>query len=168
MKTRALWLVLFLQLAAIAGLYGYRAVGLEARTIRLRTIPVDPRDLLRGDYVILRYEISQLREEQNPFQLRDGRVYVVLRNESGYGVLETIRRSAGEARSELSPGGCILRAELRGTELSYDLEKYFVAEGKGKEAPPGGKLVAEVAVRPNGDALIKQLYDENGRPWPGK
>lgn len=166
MKTRALWLVLLLQILAIGGLYAYRAVGLSSATVRLRTVPVDPRDLLRGDYVILRYEISQLTAEANPSQLADGSVYVVLRREGAFGVLDSIHPTAAQAREQLPPGGCVLRAELRGQELRYDLERFYVPEGTGRQAPPSGKLVAEVAVRPNGNALIKQLYDEQGLPWP--
>lgn len=166
MKSRALWFVLLLQILAIGGLYAYRAAGLSEATIHLRTVPVDPRDLLRGDFVILRYEISRVNAEQNPFQLTGGSVYVVLRREGKFGSIVTIRSSASEAREALPPGGCILRAELRNGELTYDLERFYVAEGTGRAAPPGGQLVAEVAVRSNGNALIKQLYDENGQPWP--
>src|SRR4051794_36188355 len=32
----------------------------EGAEVTLQTEPVDPRDLLRGDYVVLRYDISQL------------------------------------------------------------------------------------------------------------
>lgn len=32
----------------------------EGTEVILQTQPVDPRDLLRGDYVVLRYDISQL------------------------------------------------------------------------------------------------------------
>ena len=32
----------------------------EGREVTLQTRPVDPRDLLRGDYVVLGYDISQL------------------------------------------------------------------------------------------------------------
>ena len=34
------------------------------RDIRLAVVPVDPRDLVRGDYVILSYPMSQLRTDQ--------------------------------------------------------------------------------------------------------
>jgi uncharacterized membrane-anchored protein len=32
----------------------------DGTEVTLQTRPVDPRDLLRGDYVVLRYDISQL------------------------------------------------------------------------------------------------------------
>ena len=54
MKTRLLILVLALQCAWLLGtaLVQERALR-EGTVIRLETRPVDPRDLLRGDYVIL-------------------------------------------------------------------------------------------------------------------
>lgn len=168
MKLRALWLVLLFQVVVIGGLYAYRAAGLSYASIQLRTVPVDPRDWLRGDFVILRYEISTMSEQQNPTLAVDGPVFAVLRREDGFGVLDSVQRTAAEARRALPPGGCILKAELKGRELRYDLERYYVPEGTGRNAPPGGKLVAEVAVRPNGEALIKRLFDESGQPWPAR
>jgi uncharacterized membrane-anchored protein len=60
MRTKFIILVL-LQVLLLAGIIGYReywiAVG---EKIIFRTAPVDPRDLFRGDYVRLSYEISNL------------------------------------------------------------------------------------------------------------
>jgi uncharacterized membrane-anchored protein len=42
------------------------------------------------------------------------------------------------------------------------MEKYFVPEAKGN---PSGKITVLVAVRPDGSAQIKQLYNE-GKAWP--
>ena len=52
------------------------------KTILLETVPVDPRDFLRGDYVILRYKIStldlqQVKSEKSYYD-RGQRVYVML------------------------------------------------------------------------------------------
>ena len=45
----------------IAGFIGYKEYTLsQGQKILLKTIPLDPRDLFRGDYVVLNYEISQL------------------------------------------------------------------------------------------------------------
>ena len=35
---------------------------ITGRKVLLKTIPVDPKDLLMGDYVILNYDISQVPE----------------------------------------------------------------------------------------------------------
>ena len=54
-------LVVALQVLALAGMVLYRERWLAGGTkILLKTQPVDPRDLFRGDYVRLGYEISSL------------------------------------------------------------------------------------------------------------
>src|SRR5436190_20303344 len=59
MKLKLLILILALQTAWILGTTFTQERALETGTlISLETVPVDPRDLLRGDYVILNYKIS--------------------------------------------------------------------------------------------------------------
>ncbi|MSU71171.1 MAG: DUF2157 domain-containing protein [Opitutus sp.] len=60
---RARWLALVggLQVALLVGWVGYHEWNrTTAPTILLETVPVDPRDLLRGDYMILSYKISRV------------------------------------------------------------------------------------------------------------
>src|SRR5262245_39653295 len=59
--TLRILLVMALQTAAL----GYMIVDRQAvlntgRVVTLKVAPVDPRDIFRGDYVILSYEISRL------------------------------------------------------------------------------------------------------------
>ena len=50
-----------LQVALLAGIIAYRQYWVATgERILLRTAPVDPRDIFRGDYVSLRYDISTL------------------------------------------------------------------------------------------------------------
>lgn len=63
MRARLLYLLLGLQVFGLVLLYGYQLSGLGYPVYMLRTMPVDPRDLLRGDYIILGYEISRLPEQ---------------------------------------------------------------------------------------------------------
>ena len=53
----------FLVLAGLLGaMIGHRALILrDGAEVRLAIVPVDPRDLFRGDYVVLTYEIGELR-----------------------------------------------------------------------------------------------------------
>ena len=57
MKRTLIYLALALQVAGLTGFYAWHA-ALPAERYLLRTRPVDPRDLLRGDYVILGYDIA--------------------------------------------------------------------------------------------------------------
>ncbi|MDZ4868888.1 MAG: GDYXXLXY domain-containing protein, partial [Alphaproteobacteria bacterium] len=59
--TLRILIVVGLQTALLAYMILDRQAVLSAsRTVTLKVAPVDPRDIFRGDYVILTYEISRL------------------------------------------------------------------------------------------------------------
>lgn len=156
MRARLLYLLLGLQVFGLVLLYGYQLSGLGYPVYMLRTMPVDPRDLLRGDYIILGYEISRLPEQYKDGDLPEGDVYVQLKPDGDFWTIGDVT-SWGPDR-----GTPFLLARKEGRRLVYDLEKYFVPEGKGN---PPGKITVEIAVRPDGRAQIKQLY-QDGKAWP--
>ena len=113
--------------------------------IRLKTLPVDPRDLLRGDYVILSYPISTIPKAivTGEAPRASGRMRLSVRLKPGADGLWT----ASEARfGDLAPeeGSVILRTlpfdyysagdgGLPETLfVSYGLERYYVPEGEGR------------------------------------
>ncbi len=56
----------------------------------------------------------------------------------------------------------IHRTEFTELTVEYGIEKYFVEEGRGKNITSGmGNLIAEIAVKKSGDALISALYTDN-------
>jgi uncharacterized membrane-anchored protein len=58
-------LLILLQALILAGMIGYRYYWVETgEKVFLRVSPVDPRDLFRGDYVSLSYDISNLDLDQ--------------------------------------------------------------------------------------------------------
>ena len=63
MKRNLFLLLLALQSAWVIGTIAIQETRLRrAATVLLETAPVDPRDLVRGDYVILNYKISRDRK----------------------------------------------------------------------------------------------------------
>src|SRR5271165_185007 len=59
MKTWLLRIILMLQILGLVSLYAYHlSIEKTGKTYLLKAEPVDPRDLLSGDYVALRYTIS--------------------------------------------------------------------------------------------------------------
>jgi uncharacterized membrane-anchored protein len=140
--------------------------------IYLRTAPVDPRDLFRGDYVRLNYEISTIAAGHLPAGHSAGlakgqKVYVKLKENSS-GLYELDQVSMTEP-----PTGIYLtgrsphhyRHRLRGhpLRLNYGIEAYFVQQGKGRriEQRLGSRnqlqvpLEMQIAVGRNGKAVIK-------------
>lgn len=129
--------------------------------VLLKTRPVDPRDLFRGDYVILSYEISRLdlktlESDTAEFEEND-KVYILLDIVDGYGVPKGIFL-------DKPLEGLFLKGTITGDSkeillVQYGIESYFVPEGKGRgiERARSGNLDVKVAIDKNGNVGIKNL-----------
>ena len=156
MKRILLYIVLGLQIAGLAGLYAWHA-NLPAARYLLRTRPVDPRDLLRGDYITLGYEISTPPSGVQPPENGEGKiVFVRLKPDARFWVADRV------ADSPRDDGAPWLRARWKHQALDYGIDRYYVPEGKGN---PTGEITAEIAIQENGTAQITQLYHDD-QPWP--
>ena len=160
-----------IQAGLLAAMIIDRALLLARGTeIRLPVVPVDPRDFLRGDYVILSYEISRLRSNPvvgSPPLAADQTVYVALQQENGSwragatydrpplsglfikGKVESVRQNESEC-----PAPC------RIYQVSYNLEQFFVPEGKGRaleQLRNDQRLEVDIAIAGDGRAALKRL-----------
>ncbi len=164
MKSKAFLFLVAVQAFVVIGLSAYhgyhRASGIS---ILLETVPVDPRDMLRGDYVILRYKISTLRSNLFAAPLPSGNeaegrtVYVTLENHDRFH--EAVSASFDPPGPE--PGQVVISGTVRNSwtenelRVEYGLERYYVAEGTGN---PIGKITAEVSVSPSGRGIIREVF----------
>ena len=154
--TIVFWLLIF------SGLILYKEFTLQTgEEVLLKTRPVDPRDLFRGDYVILRYEIStldmdELHVENGDLNLNE-RVYVTLELEDGYGMPKKIYSSPPE--EELFIKGTVRHVGNDILMIDYGIESYFVPEGKGRfiEMQSGDDLDVKIVIDRFGNAVIKDL-----------
>jgi len=129
--------------------------------VLLKTIPVDPRDLFRGDYVILRYDIStidtgSIQSDKGEFKKGD-RVYLSLGDDGKYAIAKALYVEA--PKEGLYIKGTV--RNVRGTRLSieYGIESYFVPEGEGKriERQIGRTVEVKASISKSGHAVIKAL-----------
>ena len=144
----------------------------------LESGPVDPRDLLRGDYVILSHKISVLPAtlfaDGIPSQVPRGTPVFVRLEKRG-----EFHEAVAASFSPLEPDSA--HPVLRGTvfvvvparppptrhsgliqcEVEYGLERYYVREGTGR---PTGKITVEAVVTPSGTSFIRQVYID-GQPY---
>lgn len=165
------------QTAALAHMLWDRIAILRSDTvITLIAEPVDPRDLFRGDYVILTYNISRFETTRAPgaAHLATSKPWVALaRTEEGW------RVASVSAERPAAPGDALLRAEgvrivplpaSDGAEpgaaervsyaLRYGLERYYVAEGEGRaleQVIGQGRVTVDVAIGADGSAGVKAL-----------
>ena len=179
--------VAVIQIALLGAMVVDRAQILRGGTeVKLQTRPIDPRDLLRGDYVVLGYDISTVASGalfKQPSSSRHPVVYVKLapKPDGLYEALsvhtavvpvtspEVLIRGTVAYGASCEPDGQSFCDKL---QIRYNLEKYFVPEGEGKkleDARNQRKLTIVAAVLPSGRAAIKRLlldgqpvYEE---PW---
>jgi len=90
-------LLVLLQVALLFGIIAYRQHWVSTGDkILLRTVPFDPRDLFRGDYVDLRYEISTLDLDKlgvkEDFKPGDKAFVLLERNPDGTFYAASLRR----------------------------------------------------------------------------
>lgn len=155
------------------------------REIALPVTPVDPRDVMRGDYVILGYDITQIplpsaTESSNLGTVRRGdAVFVTLQPTPDRGWLVT--GLANEYPAQAATGEVVLKGRVThappldvrapstaGQKISvhYGIERYFVPEGTGGKLEADvreKKIQAIVAIGPDGTAAIKGLMIDGQR-----
>lgn len=139
-------------------------------TVLLRVVPVYPRDIFRGDYVALSYDISStagagvdglpLRDSQHKNAWQDQTVYALLAPEEDGKHWRLDRFCADRPAS-----GRYIRGTITGWDrVEYGIESYYVQEGEGREykdAARQQKLSAEVALASNGRAVLRGLHLES-------
>jgi uncharacterized membrane-anchored protein len=169
MKLQHFLAVLGAQTALLLALIAQQELRLASpTTVLLETAPVDPRDLLRGDYVILGYKISTLTNSlwDSPAfaKIPDGTtVFVSLEKRGPFH--EAVQISQSLPPQE--PSRVVLQGRVAHswntnvTRVEYGLERYYVKEGTGN---PRGKITVEAAVPADGKAAIKNVFLD-GKPY---
>lgn len=146
--------------------------------VRLKTVPVDPRDLFRGDYVVLAYPISTVEGPvggDGGFKRGDAVFVTLTRDAEGFAQARAVGRTRptlanGEvaiAGRVQSTGACALNdageadcaSGRRRLRIAYGLESYFVPQGEGRaiETTPRARIEVIAAVSAGGEAAIKRL-----------
>jgi uncharacterized membrane-anchored protein len=175
-------LAIALQVAIIFAIIIFKLSVLTSGTeVMLRIAPVDPRDLLRGDYATFQYDISNLDSYYSRGeQIRNSdTVYVVLRQSGKYWVAQNVQKTkptgnelfikgkveSGGLESQTNPLSYQRFGNSR-LHVVYGIEQYFIPEGKGENFSFWNKEVAAmVAIDDNGNAALKKIY-VNDKPWP--
>jgi len=170
-------IVALAQIGFLASMIAGRASILRNGTeVTLAVEPVDPRDLLRGDYVTISYNISSLpgsilglseAEEGAPYT-----VTVRLRRGTD-GIWQAVAAQYGEAIATPAADG---EVDIRGTtqtapgdnlaniRVQYGIERFYVPEGEGRPIEEGVRerdYTMRVAVSGGGAAQIKALYEND-------
>lgn len=158
-----LWLGLALALAVVNVAIGSRERLLrEGETVLLELAPVDPRSLMQGDYMALRFAVADelrkaLATATAESDYRDG--YAVLARAAD-GTTRFVREPAAPA--PVAAGEVALRYRLRGGELRIVTNAWFFAEGQADRYQSA--RYGELRLGRDGEALLVALRDGALKP----
>lgn len=146
-----------LQLLVLVGMVVWRVGPLvSGAAITVRVEPVDPRDLFRGDYVILSYPFGRASGEASGAP-EGSTVYAVMVRDGNHW-------RADRLTLQKPTDGVFLRGKvLSGGRVEYGIESYFVQQGTGRkyeDAVLDHKLIADLRVSPDGTAVLHALKIE--------
>ena len=174
MKLKLFILVVALQTAWLLAIAARQEVALRSgQVVLLETKPVDPRDPLRGDYVALNYQISDVglnlfSPALDANTLPVGSTIFVALARTGTNQCWNITHAS---RERFVPATNEVMLQGRRTDFwsvpghsihaTYGIEQFYVAEGTGN---PSGKLTAQVVVSDSGRAHLKEVFVD-GRPY---
>ena len=165
------WLVVALQMVVLLAMIGAKEVDLRTgMEVTLETVPVDPRSLFQGDYVILRYAIGAPRPAgslprgwQGEGRPKPGTaVYVALR-EAG-----DIWAAGGYHLDQRPDKPVVIRGVITNEGwLDFGIGTYFVPEGTGRAIERAEDVRVKVVVAQDGGAVIKEVLVD-GEPFQPK
>jgi uncharacterized membrane-anchored protein len=172
MKLKLFILVLALQTAWLLAIVVMQEFALaHGKVILLETQRIDPRDMLRGDYLILNYKISDVPGKlfSSPVKndLAPGtKIFVALAPGTNqfYEITRASTNAFAPTANEILLKGKSANRWWNATNsvhVTYGIENYFVAEGTGN---PTGKLTVQVIVPASGHPKIAQVFVD-GKPY---
>jgi len=132
--------VLALQVVALAWVAIQREwIRNSGETVFLRTAPVDPRDMFRGDYVQLDYEIAQPDQNLLPEEWKKSESLNKLSNQKIYLKLERDAHGVGQLTGifDEQPDGLFIKGYFNPNDwrsnsfLKLGIEKYFLEQDTG-------------------------------------
>lgn len=130
--------------------------------IVLETRPIDPRSLFRGNYVQLRYAISDINKNLTQEDFKLGEVgYVTLKEEDGLFVATALKH--GKPETGIYIRGRVKKAKPN-YQLKYGIEAYFMPKEKAlqTERSVRGGAQAEIYLLNNGKAALSKLICPKG------
>ena len=126
----------------------------NGRVVLLETAPVDPRSLMQGDYMILRFAVAdevlkKLNTSTNKNISNDGYIIVTL---DAHGVGRFTRFDNG---ASLQANEVKMRYRVRYSQVKFATDAFFFEEGSGERYQAA--KYGEFRVADNGDMLLSGL-----------
>jgi uncharacterized membrane-anchored protein len=131
------------------GIFARERLLADGRVVLLELAPVDPRSLMQGDYMALRFKVANDAFGRGASERKDGHVVVQI-GDDDVGVF--VRFDEG---TPLAPREARLRYRVRNGLPKFATNAYFFEEGHA--ADYGKARFGEFRVAPDGEAILTGL-----------
>ncbi len=129
----------------------------SGRVVLLELAPVDPRSIMQGDYMALRFKVArEVFSAQSLADLRDGNLVLGVDGNS----VATYRRL--DNGTSLAADEVRLRFRIRNGAPKFATNAFFFEEGRAKEYV--GARYGEFRVAPDGESVLTGLRDGERAP----
>jgi len=148
---------LILLVAVNLGIASRERLVEHGRIVLLELAPVDPRSMMQGDYMALRFRVTDgVQTGRQAVDLGDGRLVLAIDGSS----VGTFRRL--DTGALLAPDEALLRYRIRNSQPKLGTNAFFFEEGTG-EAYANARY-GEFRVAVDGDAILTGLRDKDLAP----
>lgn len=161
--------IALLFLVIILGLVNWSILGkekhlVEGKIVYLDLVPVDPRSLMQGDYMALRFRLADKVYKALP-KSEDGKQWRhKVASSDGYVVTSLDEQNIGTFKSlyddqALAEEEILMRYRVRNGVVKFATNAYFFQEGHGKYYQPAS--YGQFRVNDNGELLLVAMYDKD-------
>lgn len=135
------------------GIHSRETLVASGRVVLLELAPVDPRSLMQGDYMALRFKVERDAFVRPLAEVQDGRLVV---GQDANGVAAFRRVDDG---SPLAPDEAWLRFRIRNGVPKFATNAFFFEEGHARDF--ANARYGEFRVAADGESVLTGLRDAN-------
>jgi len=146
---------------SIAGKEKHLMVG---KIVYLKLAPVDPRSLIQGDYMALRFEVANEIYKILPKSAERKSWRQDVNAADGYAVIQVDEKRIGQFKrvhnkEPLSKNEVLMRYRVRGGRVKFATNAFFFQEGTAKDYETA--QYGQFRVDDSGELLLAAMYDKD-------
>jgi len=139
----------------------------EGDIVYLQLAPVDPRSLMQGDYMALRFQMANQIYDALSKTKKSSRLQEEVAGEDGFVVVHLDERKVATfkkigAEQDLAKGDMLLRFRVRNGVVKFATNAYFFQEGHGQYYQ--NAKFGQFRVDHKGELLLTALFDQDLKP----
>lgn len=146
-----------LNLLLLMIVFGYSVIkeekNLKKATFYIKTVPVDPRSLIQGDYVVLNYDIAESARMEIG-NIRKGYIRIKINDLKIAEFIRIDEEYLPPSNNEIS-----IQFQKNGSNIDIGVNSYLFQEGTGNKFQKA--QYAEVIELKNGKLRLKNLLDKD-------